>query len=70
MRFLIIRDTIKKMKTISVYEQREKVEKSDRMQAQHRLMCDLADGRKSGEVDGWISAEEVRNHFRIRANEK
>ena len=70
MRFLIIRDTIKKMKTISVYEQREKVEKSDRMQAQYRLMCELADGRKSGEVDGWISAEEVRNHFRIRANEK
>ena len=70
MRFLIIRDTIKKMKTISVYEQREKVEKSDRMQAQHRLICELADGRKSGEEEGWIPSEDVRKHFKIRANAK
>lgn len=70
MRFLTIRDTIKKMKTISVYEQREKVEKSDRMQAQHRLICELADGRKSGEEEGWIPSEDVRKHFKIRANAK
>ncbi len=30
-------------------EQREKAEKYDRMQAQLLLMCELADGRRSGE---------------------
>ncbi len=45
-------------------EQREKAEKYDRMQAQLRLMCELAEGRRSGEEEGWISSEDVRNHFR------
>lgn len=51
-------------------EQREKAEKYDRMQAQLRLMCELAEGRRSGEEEGWISSEDVRNHFRDRANAK
>ena len=51
-------------------EQREKAEKYDRMQAQLRLMCELAEGRRSGEEEGWISSEDVRNHFRARANAK
>ena len=41
-------------------EQREKL----------RLMCELAEGRRSGEEEGWISSEDVRNHFRARANAK
>lgn len=69
MRFLTIRDTIKKMETISVYEQRKLSEK-ERIQAQLRLMCELAEGRKSGETEGWISSEDARKHFRIRANAK
>ena len=51
-------------------EQREKAEKYDRMQAQLRLMWELAEGRKSGEEEGWIFSEDVRNHFRARANAK
>lgn len=51
-------------------EQREKAEKYDRMQAQLRLMCELTEGRRSGEEEGWISSEDVRNHFRARANAK
>jgi len=51
-------------------EQREKAEKYDRMNAQLRLMCELAEGRRSGEEEGWISSEDVRNHFRARANAK
>ena len=33
-------------------------------------MCELAEGRRSGEEEGWISSEDVRNHFRARANAK
>lgn len=51
-------------------EQCEKAKKYDQMQAQLRLMCELTAGRKSGEEEGWISSEDVRNHFRARANEK
>lgn len=70
MRLHFVRGTIKKMTEISVNEQSEKQKKYNRMQAQHRLMCELAEGRKSGEEEGWISSEEVRKHFRIRANPK
>lgn len=38
------------------------------MEAQLKLMCELNAGRKSGEEEGWISVEDVRNHFRERAN--
>ena len=51
-------------------EQREKAEKYDWMQAQLRLMCELTEGRRSGEEEGWISSEDVRSHFRVRANAK
>lgn len=49
-------------------EQRIKAEKYDRMQAQLRLMCELSEGRRSGEEEGWISSEDVRSHFSARAN--
>ena len=51
-------------------EQRVKAEKYDRMRAQLRLMCELSEGRRSGEEEGWISSEDVRSHFRDRANAK
>ena len=51
-------------------EQQRKAEKYDQMQAQLRLMCELTEGRKSGEEEGWISSEDVRGHFAARANAK
>ena len=39
---------------------------SMQIQAQLRLMCELAEGRRSGEEDGWISSDDVRNHFKAR----
>ena len=48
--------------------QQEKAEKYDRMRAQLQLMCELSEGRRSGEEEGWISAEDVRNHFRAKVN--
>ena len=51
-------------------EQCVKAEKYDRMQAQLRRMCELSEGRRSGEEEGWISSEDVRSHFRDRANAK
>jgi len=49
-------------------EQREKAEKYDQMRAQLCLMCELAEGRRSGEEEGWISSNDVRNHFKARAH--
>lgn len=49
-------------------EQQEKAQKYDKMAAQLKLMCELNAGRKSGEEEGWISAEDVRIHFRERGN--
>ena len=51
-------------------EQRIKAEKYNRMQEQLRLMCELSEGRKTGEEEGWISSDDVRSHFIARANAK
>lgn len=51
-------------------EQHEKAEKYDLMKAQLMLMCELSEGRKSGEEEGWVSSEDVRNHFLSRTNAK
>lgn len=37
--------------------------------ATQKLATELAAGKKSGEEKGWISSEEVREHFRERAHE-
>ena len=42
----------------------------ERMQATIRLMNQLAKGRHSGEAEGWLTADDLRAHFRARANEK
>ena len=39
-------------------------------QATLRLMNELEKGRRSGEREGWLSADDVRAHFRARANEE
>ena len=41
-----------------------------RTQATLRLMNELARGRRSGETEGWLTTEEVRAHFRARAEQE
>lgn len=40
----------------------------ERTQATIKLMNELSKGRRSGETEGWLTEEEVRDHFRRRAN--
>lgn len=40
----------------------------ERAQATIRLMNELAKGQKSGETEGWLAPEDMRAHFRARAN--
>ena len=42
----------------------------EKAQATIRLMNEIAKGRRSGETEGYISAEDMRSHFCARANEK
>lgn len=42
----------------------------EKAQATLKLMNELAKGRKSGEEQGWVSASDVRAHFRAKANEE
>lgn len=42
----------------------------EKTQAKLKLMSELTTGRKSGETEGWISPENMRAHFRAKANEK
>ena len=42
----------------------------EKTQATIRLMNELAKGRRSGETEGWLTPEEVRAHFRVRADEE
>lgn len=55
------------LETIQVEEQAKKY---DRIEAQLRLIYELAEGRRSGEEGGWISSKDVRNHFKARVNTK
>ena len=40
----------------------------ERLQAQVKLINELNQGRRSGEDDGWLSADEVRRHFREKSH--
>ncbi len=42
----------------------------EKTQAILRLMNELAKGRKSGKEEGWLSPDDMREHFRVRANEE
>lgn len=42
----------------------------EKLQATIKLMNELAKGRRSGETEGWLSADDMRSHFRERADEK
>ncbi len=43
-------------------------EEYEKTKAALRLMCELDKGRKSGDEQGWLSSEDVRQHFRRKAN--
>ena len=40
----------------------------ERMQAQLKLINELNKGRRSGEEEGWLTAEQVRQHFREKSH--
>ncbi len=42
----------------------------ERTQALLRLMSELEKGRRSGEEEGWLTPDDVKAHFRARANEE
>lgn len=42
----------------------------EKTQAALKLMSELAKGRRSGETEGYLSPENIRAHFRARANEE
>ena len=42
----------------------------EKTRATLRLMNELARGRRSGEGEGWLSPDDLRAHFRARANEE
>ena len=42
----------------------------EQTQATLKLMNDLAKGRRSGEQEGWLSSDDMRSHFRAKANEE
>ena len=41
----------------------------EKTQATIRLMNELAKGRHSGETEGWLTTDDMRAHFRAKANE-
>ncbi len=45
-------------------------EEYEKTKAALRLMCELEQGRKSGEEHGWMDASDVREHFRRRTHEE
>lgn len=38
----------------------------EKTKAMLRLMCELNEGRRSGEEEGWVSEEDVRARFRAK----
>ncbi|WP_295218412.1 type II toxin-antitoxin system prevent-host-death family antitoxin [Ruminococcus sp.] len=43
-------------------------EEYEKTKAALRLMCELEKGRKAGEEQGWLSSDDVREHFRRKSN--
>ena len=44
-------------------------EEFERTKAALRLMCELEEGRKSGEQEGWITSDDMRKHFGAKKHE-
>ena len=45
------------------------IQEYERTQATLRLLSELAQGRRSGESEGWLSPEEVRAQLNLSAHE-
>lgn len=43
---------------------------NENAQATAHLMDELAKGRCSGEEESWLTPDDMKEHFRARANEK
>ena len=43
-------------------------ENYEKTKAALKLMCELQKGRVSGEQDGWLSEEDIENHFKEKFN--
>ena len=41
-------------------------EEFEKTKAMLRLMCEINEGRRSGEEEGWVPEEDVRAHFRMK----
>ena len=41
-------------------------EEFEKTKAMLRLMCEINEGRRSGEEEGWVSEEEVRAHINLK----
>lgn len=44
-------------------------EEYERTKAALRLMCELEEGRKSGEQEGWITSDDMRKYFGAKKHE-
>ena len=44
-------------------------EEYERTKAALRLMCELEEGRKSGEQEGWITSDDMRKHKKKKKHE-
>ena len=42
-------------------------EEYEKNKAALRLMCELENGKKSGEENEWLSADDIRNHFKDKS---
>ena len=45
------------------------IQEYEKTKATLTLMDELAKGKKSGEENGWLSADDVRAHFRTKVHE-
>lgn len=43
-------------------------EEYEKTKAALSLMCELDKGRKAGEEQGWLSSDDIREHFRRKSN--
>ena len=44
------------------------MKKLDKTKAMRSIMCELDKGRRFGEEDGYVTAADIRAHFRNRLN--
>jgi prevent-host-death family protein len=40
----------------------------EKTKAALKLICELQKGRVSGEQEGWLSEEDIENHFKVKFN--